>query len=83
MIAIASSCQKPGLDKILGERLVVTTGIDKLQASKKIIFEKIKLIFDLENWLWKLKMPNFWQLIIISVYKTSKFPLTMYADFYA
>lgn len=32
MIAIVS---KPGLEKNLGERLVVTTGTDKLQASKK------------------------------------------------
>ena len=31
--------------------------------------EKIKLIFHLENWLWKLKIPNFCQLIITSVYK--------------
>ena len=40
---------------------------------KYIIFEKIKLIFDLENWL---KTENA-QLIIISVYEISKFPLSL------
>ena len=43
-----------------------------LYSNKNIIFRKIKLIFNIE----KLKMANVWQVVIISVYKISKFPLT-------
>ena len=44
-------------------------------SDKKIIFRKIELIFGLQNWLWKLKLSNFWQSSIKRSYKISKVPL--------
>ena len=43
----------------------------------KIVFRRIKLVFDLENWLWILETSNFWRLPILSVYKILKFYLSM------
>ena len=43
-------------------------------SDEKIIFRKIQLSFGLQNWLWKLKMSNFWQFSIKMPYKISKNP---------
>ena len=77
------SCQE--LDKILLNKFPCKWFLSKIllikvvlliqYSDKKIIFRKIKLIFDLLNWHWKLKMSNFWQSSIKSSYKISKNPL--------
>ena len=39
---------------------------------EKIIFGTIELMFGFQNWLWKLKMSNFWQSVIKRSYKYQK-----------
>ena len=46
-------------------------------SNKKTVFKKIKLIFGLENWIWKLEMTNSYRLAILSLHKISKSPLSM------
>ena len=44
-------------------------------SNKKIIFMKFKLCFGPKNWLWILKMPNFWRPCTKLSCKISKNPL--------
>ena len=48
----------------------------------KFFFEKIRLIFDLENWLWKYNFGTFWGLGAMSIYKIQQFHLST-VDFWA
>ena len=61
---------KPFLLKILWMKIFLLIKY----SDKKIIFRKIQLNFGLQNWLWKLKMSNFWQFSIKMPYKISKNP---------
>ena len=45
-------------------------------SCKKIIFRKIKLIFDLENWLWKLKFGKLYGFCSEHIGQKSKIHLT-------
>ena len=45
-------------------------------------FEKIRLIFDIENWLWKYNFGTFWGPGTMSIYKTQQFHLNT-VDFWA
>ena len=76
------SCQKLGtilLNKFPWEWFIFKILLMKVvllikYSDKKIIFRKIQLSFGLQNWLWKLKMSNFWQSSIKMPYKISKNP---------
>ena len=43
----------------------------------KFFFEKILLIFDIENWLWKYNFGTFWQTDAPRIFKIQRFPLSM------
>ena len=48
-------------------------------SNKKTNFRKVKLVLDLENWHWELKIASFWKLSSIKQsYKISKNPLEMF-----
>ena len=76
------SCQKLGtilLNKFPWEWFMFKILLMKVvllikYSDKKIIFRKIQLSFGLQNWLWKLKMSNFWQSSIKMPYKITKNP---------
>ena len=46
--------------------------------SNDFFFEKIRLIFDIENWLWKYNFGTFWRTVIHRWIK--KNPLSTYVD---
>ena len=66
-------CQK--LDVILESKVVQKLSLEKNVFNKqwsprfifldKNFFEKIWLIFDIQNWLWKYNFGTFWQNVII------------------
>ena len=47
----------------------------KLIFLDEIFFEKIWLIFDIENWLWKYNFGTFWGPGTMSIYKIQQFHL--------
>ena len=54
----------------------------KLIFLDEIFFKKIRLIFDIENWLWKYNLGTFWGPGTMSIYKIKQFPLNT-VDFWA
>ena len=49
----------------------------KLIFLNEFFFEKIPLIFDIENWLWKYDFGTFWQTGAPRILKMQRFPLSM------
>ena len=49
----------------------------KLIFLNDFFFEKILLIFDIENWLWKYNFGTFWQTDAPRTFKIQWFPLSM------
>ena len=90
-IDIVWSLQKLGL--ILESKVVQKLSLQKNVFNKKwspkmifldiyFFFEKIRLIFDIENWLWKYNFGTFWGPGTMSIYKIQQFHLNT-VDFWA
>ena len=89
-IDIEWGLQKLGL--ILESKVVQKLSLEKnvfyKKCSPKLIFldefffEKIWLIFDIENWLWKYNFGTFWGPGTMSIYKIQQFHLNT-VDFWA
>jgi hypothetical protein len=89
-IDIEWGLQKLGL--ILESKVVQKLSLEKKvffkKWSPKLIFldenffEKIRLIFDIENWLWKYNFGTFWGTGAMSIYKIQQFHLNT-VDFWA
>ena len=89
-IDIVWSLQKLGL--ILESKVVQKLSLEKNVFNKKcspklifldeFFFEKIRLIFDIENWLWKYNFGTFWGPGAMSIYKIQQFHLNT-VDFWA
>jgi hypothetical protein len=46
----------------------------------EIFYEKIGMIFDIENWVWKYDFGTFWRTVILRPILLKKFPLSTYGD---
>ena len=89
-IDIVWGLQKLGL--ILESKVVQKLSLEKNVFNKKcspklifldeFFFEKIWLIFDIENWLWKYNFGTFWGPGTMSIYKIQQFHLNT-VDFWA
>ena len=85
-IDIVWGLQKLGL--ILESKVVQKLSLEKNVFYKKcspklnFFFEKIRSIFDIENWLWKYNFGTFWGPGTMSVYKIQQFHLNT-VDFWA
>ena len=89
-IDIEWGLQKLGL--ILESKVVQKLSLEKKNFNKewsprliflnKFFFEKIQLIFDIENWLWKYNFGTYWGPGTMSIYKIQQFHLNT-TDFLA
>ena len=84
-IGVVASCQKLGI--ILENKVIKKLMLSKMSITKNVLLNwyssmkkklrKIRMIFDIENWLWKSNFGTFWQLAINPKLKIQSFPLGM------
>ena len=79
---VVASCQKLGIileNKII-YKLISSKNVNKKKSAPKFVhilwwkkIRKIRMLFDVENWLWKSDFGTFWHLLITPITKFNDF----------